>query len=158
MCYLFYCITYDSIFALPIRTFSRIILKSPGGAVAILDGLMLRETLPQEISVQTRIFGNPRTGNDEWANYIDSRIGVDNFSFVTNQNDIVPSLPPTALGYRHPSGEVHIESVNAEGQAEEVKQCEGQEDEECQDGNSFFAVSVSDHRGRPYFLLAGGLS
>ncbi|KAF8651431.1 hypothetical protein AX16_004732 [Volvariella volvacea WC 439] len=69
---------------------------SLGGAVAVFDGMMIKEAVKDlrvvplgpdgnpvsgegeeggqgvEIQVETRVFGNPRTGNEEWANWIDS--------------------------------------------------------------------------------------
>jgi len=122
---------------------------SLGGAIAILDGLMLSAVVPEGVLVETRVFGIPRTGNQEWADFIDITLG-DNFSYMTNQNDPVPGLPPQFLGYQHASNEIFIEAVDELGQAITVEECVGQEDEECAAGNSVFDNSVDNHRG-PYF-------
>lgn len=48
---------------------------------------------------------------------------------VTNQNDPVPTVPPRFLGFQHPQGEVHIQAVDANGNATDVVSCAGQENE-----------------------------
>jgi len=122
---------------------------SLGGAIALLDGLMFSEVVPEGVLVETRLFGLPRTGNAEWANFVDTTLG-DNFSYVANQNDIVPRLPGQILGYQHASNQIFIEAVDEQGQAVTVTECVGQEDEECAGGNSILDTSIDNHRG-PYF-------
>ncbi|TFK66149.1 alpha/beta-hydrolase [Pluteus cervinus] len=121
---------------------------SLGGAVAVFDGIMFSQLLP-DVPLEAHMFGLPRSGNQEWADFIDKNIG-DNFSFVTNQNDPVPRLPPLFLDFQHASHEIHIDDVNAAGQAVKVQTCLGQEDLNCTAGKSLLDVSVNNHAG-PYF-------
>ena len=54
---------------------------------------------------------------------------VPTFVHVTNQDDVVPNVPPHFLDFQHPSGELHIQSVDdASGQATMVA-CPGQENQ-----------------------------
>ncbi|KZV59747.1 alpha/beta-hydrolase [Peniophora sp. CONT] len=116
---------------------------SLGAAISSLDALMLSMRLDQSVQITTTTFGTPRGGNQAFADLIDSRIGS-TYSFVTHANDPVPRVPPKALDYVHPSGEVHIISSS------QTIACVGQENDECSDGNSLLDLSVDDHLG-PYF-------
>jgi len=51
-----------------------------------------------------------QVGNQEFANWVDANIPE--VTRVTHQQDIVPILPGRFLGFRHPSGEVHIAENN----------------------------------------------
>ncbi|KAH8091740.1 alpha/beta-hydrolase [Cristinia sonorae] len=120
---------------------------SLGGAIALLDALMFKMKLPN-VDVQSVTFGMPRVGNQEFANMVDSMLP--GFTRVTNQNDIVPIVPPRALDYEQVSGEVHITSIDRATGAATVVSCPGQENENCSQGNSLLRVSIPDHEG-PYF-------
>ncbi|KAL0057375.1 hypothetical protein AAF712_015984 [Marasmius tenuissimus] len=127
---------------------------SLGGSVAVLDALMLKQELDPSIEIQTTLFGLPRVGNQEFADFVDTTLGS-TLVRITNQDDPVPRVPPRLFGYQHPSGEVHIKSVNPGGQATDVVTCEGQENESdgCSSGNSALDVlklDVPNHKG-PYF-------
>ncbi|EPQ58491.1 alpha/beta-hydrolase [Gloeophyllum trabeum ATCC 11539] len=123
-----------------------IVGHSLGAAIAVLDGMMLKTMLPANVPVQTRVFGLPRMGNSEWASFVDDTIS-DAFTFVTNNQDPVPQVPPTILGFKHPSHEVHIQSGNV------TVSCNGQENTHCSAGNSLLDSLIADHRG-PYFKAA----
>jgi len=81
---------------------------SLGGALAELDTLYMRLNLPGGTRVQGATFGTPRVGNAAWATFFDAQ--VTEFKRVNNKRDLVPTLPPYGLGFRHPSGEIHIDS------------------------------------------------
>jgi hypothetical protein len=70
--------------------------------------------------------------------------------FVTNQNDPVPTVPPTFLDFVHPQGEIHIQAVDPAGQATAIVSCIGQDNENCATGNNILEASIPDHLG-PYF-------
>ena len=80
---------------------------SLGGALALLDGLYLSLQLPG-VAVNVISYGMPRVGNQAFANFVDSQLNGD-VVHVNNREDPVPVLPPIALGFHHPSGEVHIQ-------------------------------------------------
>jgi len=123
---------------------------SLGAAIATMDALMLKQNLPSSIQLSTTVFGLPRGGNQAYANFIDSALGK-TFTFVTNQNDPVPTLPPRFLEFQHSQGEIHIRSVDtATGNPTSVVSCPGQENDNCSEGNSLLDVDLSNHIG-PYF-------
>ncbi|KAI0355721.1 alpha/beta-hydrolase [Trametes cingulata] len=135
--------------------FKRVLVTghSLGAAVASLDAAMLRMALPDDVEVDSVVFGLPRVGNQAWADLFDSMFPE--FIHVTNQDDIVPTVPPHALNFEHPSGEIHITAVNnGTGDATMVA-CPGQENQNCSAGKSLADItddSIPNHLG-PY--LAG---
>ncbi|KAJ8486844.1 hypothetical protein ONZ51_g4580 [Trametes cubensis] len=79
---------------------------SLGAAIALLDAVYLPLHIPN-ITVQYVGYGLPRVGNWAFADYVDAQpISI---THINNKEDPVPVLPPVVLGFRHPSGEVHIE-------------------------------------------------
>ncbi|KAH9859057.1 alpha/beta-hydrolase [Lenzites betulinus] len=120
---------------------------SLGAAVASLDAAMLRMALSSDVAVKSVVFGLPRVGNQDWADLFDTLIP--DFIHVTNQNDPVPNVPPHDLSFEHPSGEVHITSVDATSGDATMEACPGQENQNCAAGNSLLKVSVANHLG-PY--------
>ncbi|KAK7440380.1 hypothetical protein VKT23_017016 [Stygiomarasmius scandens] len=122
---------------------------SLGAAIATLDAMMLRQELDPSVEVNTAVFGLPRVGNQEWADFVDAQLGG-KLSRVSNQDDPVPIVPPRTIGFRHPEGEIHIKTVDGNGQATDVVSCEGQENSKCSAGNTVFTASVANHLG-PYF-------
>ncbi|GAB1518439.1 hypothetical protein RhiTH_001498 [Rhizoctonia solani] len=64
---------------------------SLGGAIATLDALYFKINLPPTVSIKAVTFGLPRVGNQAFADLIDSQIT--DFSYVTNEKDLVPILP-----------------------------------------------------------------
>ena len=93
---------------------------SLGAALSLLDSVYLRLQLPADITVQAIVYGLPRVGNQDWANFVDELM-LDNIMHVNNKHDPVPILPGRFLGYHHPSGEIHIEASN------EWDACSGQD-------------------------------
>jgi hypothetical protein len=72
---------------------------------------------------------------------------LDFLARITNRKDPVPTVPIELMGYRHPSGEDHIEDDSS------WKACPGQDnpDKQCIDGEVPFPLlgNVNDHSG-PY--------
>ncbi|KAH9942498.1 alpha/beta-hydrolase [Epithele typhae] len=121
---------------------------SLGAAIATLDAAMLKMAVPDDVAVDSVVFGLPRVGNQAWADLFDSLFPT--FAHVTNQNDPVPNVPPHALAFQHPSGELHITAVDAASGDATVVECPGQENENCSAGNSLLDTSIPNHLG-PYF-------
>jgi hypothetical protein len=146
---------------------------SLGAAIAMLDALMLKAALPN-VPQQTVTFGLPRYGNPEFADFTDAQVSLlssppssalltreqlgTTFQFITNQHDPVPEVPPRAIGYAHPSNEVHIASVDATSAVpKSIVACPGQDNTNCATGNNLIEESTGDHKGpyfRPEILLA----
>ncbi|KAJ7093495.1 alpha/beta-hydrolase [Mycena epipterygia] len=116
---------------------------SLGAALATMTGAMIKNAVDPSIDVTVTGFGLPRGGNPAWADFLDSGVGV---TFVTNQNDPVPTVPPKFLGFQHPSGEIHIVDASQTN----LVSCPGQDNANCATGNSLLAASVQNHLG-PYF-------
>ncbi|KAH7104424.1 alpha/beta-hydrolase [Auriculariales sp. MPI-PUGE-AT-0066] len=123
---------------------------SLGAALGLLDAVMFRQRLPG-VNIKFVGYGMPRVGNKEFANFVDANLP--DVTRVVNQQDPVPILPGRFLGFRHPSGEVHI------GEKGQFLACNGQESEEdgCTiDSTRFiFQAEKDDHSG-PYHKLKIG--
>ena len=72
------------------------------------------------------VLGTPR--GDE-RRLTRARTQIPNFAHVTNQNDPVPNVPPHALEFQHPAGELHIKSVDAATTNATMLDCPGQEND-----------------------------
>ncbi|QRV88753.1 Lipase (class 3) [Ceratobasidium sp. AG-Ba] len=117
---------------------------SLGGALALLDALFLRLNLPAHVQVVTRTFGQPRVGNDIFAQFIDLK--VPDKARITLKGDIVPASPPLIASYRHSSGEIH------ENQHGKYNDCSGRDnlDVNCSTGQILSgSINLTDHLG-PY--------
>ncbi|KAJ6493900.1 alpha/beta-hydrolase [Mycena vitilis] len=126
---------------------------SLGAAIATMTGAMLKDAVDPSVDVTVTGFGLPRGGNQAWADFLDGQVGV---TFVSNQNDPVPTVPPKFLGFQHTAGEIHITDIDDSGVANLVA-CPGQDNANCATGNNVLKVSVANHLG-PYFdnLTFGG--
>jgi len=67
----------------------------------------MKLNLPAGTTVRGVTFGTPRVGNAAWATFFDSQIA--DFTRMNNNRDMVPIVPGRRLGFRHPSGEIHIQ-------------------------------------------------
>lgn len=125
---------------------------SLGGAIAQLDAVYLRNMLSKRIAIENITFGCPRVGNERWANQVD-RVLDTNQVRIVYENDIVPRLAPSSLGFRHPSNEIWLDQ-----QAKKVRLCRGQENQDCSAGLSRFRTSRKAHSGRYFGVrIVGGL-
>ncbi len=119
---------------------------SLGGAVALLDGVLLRMLLDPTTQVRVVTYGMPRVGNDVFAGMVDSLL-PGSVKHVNNKRDPVPVVPAISLGYRQVAGEVHIQDNGG------WISCPGQDnaDSRCSAGTvtSINNAQFSDHPG-PY--------
>jgi predicted lipase len=81
---------------------------SLGGAIALLDGLLLRMLLDPNTEVRVVTYGMPRVGNQEFASTVDALL-AHSVKHIGNKRDPVPIVPAISLGYNQVSGEIHIE-------------------------------------------------
>ncbi|KAF8148557.1 Alpha/Beta hydrolase protein [Mycena galopus ATCC 62051] len=95
---------------------------SLGAALATMTGMMIKDAVDPSVAVT---------------------LGV---TFVTNQHDPVPIVPPKALGFQHSSGEVHI----TDDTQQNLVACPGQDNINCSTGNSLIEFDIVNHLG-PYF-------
>ncbi|KAJ7777291.1 alpha/beta-hydrolase [Mycena metata] len=116
---------------------------SLGAAVATMTGAFLKQSVDPSVDVSLAVFGLPRGGNQAWADFLDSTVGV---TYMTNQQDPIPTVPPRSLGFQHPSGEIH----SFDQSQNNFTSCPGQDNEHCSTGNSVLEVNATNHDG-PYF-------
>lgn len=81
---------------------------SLGGAIALLDGVLLRMLLDPTTEVKVVTYGMSRVGNDEFAGLVDA-ILPGNVKHIGNKRDPVPIVPAISLGYHQVAGEIHIQ-------------------------------------------------
>lgn len=72
---------------------------SLGGSIALLAALSLKGSFPVT-EVRTYSYGSPRTGNREFAKFVNDSFGLSAHR-VVHGNDGVPTMIPSALGYTH---------------------------------------------------------
>lgn len=92
---------------------------SLGGAVATIAAAELRR-LDARFAARTELytFGSPRVANAEAARWLSDQ---SHFSWrVTNENDLVPRLPPRVLGYHHMEPEYWIARNGSDPTADDV--------------------------------------
>jgi hypothetical protein len=108
---------------------------SYGAAVAQILALELADDFP-DISVVN--FGQPRTGNPEFASHLNDVIG--DYTRVVHYKDIVPHLPPQPF-YKHSCGEIFEDHDGA------LTECslEDCEDTRCSQQFSLLQTDASDH-------------
>jgi len=112
----------------------------------------MKLNLPAGTMVQGATFGTPRVGNAAWATYFDSQ--VTDFKRMNNKRDPVPTVPPYDLGFRHPSGEIHIGSDGV------AVACPGSDDDVdpgCSDQvvPNFLEGNLLDHLGPYHGIFIG---
>ncbi|KJZ74692.1 hypothetical protein HIM_05809 [Hirsutella minnesotensis 3608] len=91
---------------------------SLGGAIASLATMSM---IGSGMNVEVVTYGQPRTGNKAYADFVDSK--APEFRRVTHSNDGVPQIALNALGFQHHS----TEFWQPDDKAESTVKCQGQE-------------------------------
>ncbi|KAJ7830429.1 Alpha/Beta hydrolase protein [Mycena olivaceomarginata] len=102
---------------------------SLGGSLAALGATSLKIALPK-VTIMLYTFGQPRTGDNEFATFVESTLGVDNIF-----RDGVPTIIPRILGYEHHGTEYwqFKDPGLFTSPATTVTKCIGKEDPACSD-------------------------
>ncbi|KAJ7908195.1 alpha/beta-hydrolase [Mycena leptocephala] len=136
---------------------------SLGAALASMTGALIKDAVDPSVAVEVTGYGMPRGGNQAWADFLDSKLGL---TFVTNQAcpyspsnyhnipdllspsqfDPVPIVPPKDFGFQHSSGEIHI----VDDSQVNLVSCPGQDNVNCATGNNLLESNILNHLG-PYF-------
>jgi pimeloyl-ACP methyl ester carboxylesterase len=117
---------------------------SLGGAVAALAGLDLKA---RGWDPKVTTFGEPRIGNGHLMAYINARFNISanrstsQFHRVTHTSDPVPLLPLAEWGYTMHSEELFISAPSLPFEPEDIRHCEGDEDQNCIAGTDADAPS-----------------
>lgn len=146
--------------------------ETTGAAIAVMDAVMIAIAIP-EAELTTTVFGLPRGGNSGWADLVNKLVRtsdstvrkhivlitspaqVKNLTYVTNQLDPVPTLPPRFLDFVHPTGEVHIVAADARtGEPTNIVSCSDRDNEGCSTGTNLLQANVSDHKSASRFLAS----
>ncbi|KAB2580779.1 Lipase class 3 [Lasiodiplodia theobromae] len=107
---------------------------------ASLAALATLSFIGSDIPVTTYTFGQPRTGNAAWADFVDQQAPSSKLFRVTHANDGVPQTIPTSDGYKHHSTEYwQRDAATPLG----VFQCSGQEPSDC--NNSVRGTGLGAH-------------
>ncbi|KAJ7623871.1 alpha/beta-hydrolase [Mycena polygramma] len=110
---------------------------SLGGALASLCASSLKPMLPG-VAMKLYTFGQPRTGDAQFAAFVESTIGVNNIF-----RDGVPTMVPRIFGYEHHATEYwqFKDPGLFTSPPTTVKQCVGEEDPSCSD--SIFSTGIN---------------
>jgi len=79
-----------------------------------MTGLFIKNNVDPSVEVTVTGFGLPRGGNKAWADFLDQNVRLRRLSpsvtrssfvqspvtFMSNQNDPVPAVPPRFLGFQ----------------------------------------------------------
>ncbi|KAF7311759.1 Lipase-3 domain-containing protein [Mycena indigotica] len=104
---------------------------SLGGALAALGAVSLKTAFPK-VPMKLYTFGQPRTGDAQWAKYIESLVGVDNIFRAVHTFDGVPTI--VAPGFQHHATQYwqsHDPIPLLESAESTVTRCIGEEDPAC---------------------------
>ncbi|KAJ3251456.1 hypothetical protein HK103_002398 [Boothiomyces macroporosus] len=74
---------------------------SLGGAIASFAAVDFQNVFGMQDRISLYTYGQPRVGNDAWANYVDQVPFVDRIYRVARRGDPVVHLPLNAMGYYH---------------------------------------------------------
>jgi len=125
---------------------------SLGGAIAVICAVDLDLHVVQgKIPISVWTYGAPRVGNAEFSDFYDTHTDV---SWRTvNQNDIVPHLPFTSMGFEHTTRESWFPNDFVH-----FKECspDNGEDPSCSASVSQWAESIDDHLDYLGFYLSQG--
>lgn len=100
---------------------------SLGGAIASIAALSTRNSFP-DAALRLFTFGQPRTGDQSFAELVETLIGVDNVFRGVHSFDGVPTMIPTRLGYKHHATEYW--QFTEPPAPRNVRRCVGAEDPE----------------------------
>ncbi|PPQ76737.1 hypothetical protein CVT24_012459 [Panaeolus cyanescens] len=80
---------------------------SLGGSLASLSAMAMKSNFP-DVKVRMYTYGQPRTGNPDYANWVNVLFGTGKAYRVTHTTDPVPHLPEQFMGYAHHGTEYWI--------------------------------------------------
>ncbi|KAJ7623873.1 alpha/beta-hydrolase [Mycena polygramma] len=107
---------------------------SLGGALASLGATSIKTAIPTA-SMKLYTFGQPRTGDPQYAAFVEATLGLANIFRGVHTFDGVPTMLPEFLGYQHHGTEYWQFEDPGLLTADEttVTKCTGDEDPSCSD-------------------------
>ncbi|TVY87816.1 Lipase [Lachnellula willkommii] len=120
---------------------------SLGAAVGTLAAVDLRSWKDSVVDLYT--YGSPRVGNQAFADFVTSQAPAQGSNFrMTHENDPVPQLPPTLVGYQHTSPEYWLSGGDAlkdDYSSQDVVVCYGVGNEACNAGTGLVPINGEAH-------------
>ncbi|KZP24470.1 alpha/beta-hydrolase [Athelia psychrophila] len=113
---------------------------SLGGSLSSLAAVSLQANFPSK-TVRMYTYGQPRTGNDAYAYWVNDLFGANAFR-STHTNDGVPTIIPTSLGYRH-HGVEYWQNPDPATAAHTVKCAADGEDPTCSASNPSLGIDLA---------------
>lgn len=105
---------------------------SLGGSLASLAAVTLKGNFP-DAALRMYTYGQPRTGNPTYASWVNDQVGTSNIFRVVHSSDIIPTVIPQALGYKHHATEYWLNPDPPS--PEHTTRCDTSgEDPNCSDG------------------------
>lgn len=125
---------------------------SMGASLAVLAAASLKG---QGFNLTSYTYGQPRTGDPAFADYIDTMLPKDVLFRVTHSNDGVPQTIPTLAGYRHHKTEYW--ALDPPSAANTFK-CEGDEPADCNNSVKGIGLGANSTGINAAHLLYFGIS
>jgi len=97
--------------------------------MASLCAVSLQKIFPSTI-VKVYTYGQPRTGNEVYARWVEKVITPERIFRVVHSFDGVPTMAPRLLGYRHHGTEYW--ALSPPSSAEQTRICSGADDEDAE--------------------------
>uniref|UniRef100_A0A6B2LE66 Fungal lipase-type domain-containing protein n=1 Tax=Arcella intermedia TaxID=1963864 RepID=A0A6B2LE66_9EUKA len=116
-------------------------------AIALMDTIY-STNIPQPTPI-LYTFGQPRTGNIEWAKFMQTL--TKSMTRVVHDLDLVPHVPPRSFGFQHVPTEIWMPDKGTEPYI--ICDASG-EDKKCSDGQT--ALSIADHSSYVGLNLTAG--
>ncbi|KAF9460237.1 Alpha/Beta hydrolase protein [Collybia nuda] len=126
---------------------------SLGGAVASIAGVILRRTLKVPVKIYT--YGQPRTGNAAYAQWVEDGVDLSNIFRSVNRNDPFPHVPTTLRGYMHHGTEYW--TCGEGNTAADTRECSLPEQPNCSRDITTATPDIGSRPHRDYFGLPGNL-
>ena len=113
---------------------------SLGAAIALHCAVTIAQTFPRPVTLYN--FGEPRVGNQPFAQFASSVLATGQQYRVTHASDPVPHVPPMAFGFLHTPHELWYNN-NGGTNYQDCNDSASAEDPNCSD--STIPIAISDH-------------
>ena len=109
---------------------------SLGGALAVLAAVDIKHNISPNTKVTLYTYGQPRVGNDEFSDFIFSKLDQ-TYVRVTHYDDAVAHGPPRISGFKHAGNELWFVNKEMDSVTKECPNIAGKEENgKC--SNSFW--------------------
>ncbi len=117
---------------------------SLGGALALLAAVDIKANMRPSLPISLYTYGQPRVGNQAWANYVYS-LFPNNYVRVVHADDTVPHVPPRVSGFKHAGTEVWFKNSAHDGQHIECRVSATETEDNSCSNSLLLKTSISNH-------------